>query len=409
MRVLVGTPSLAAPLLVILAGAACNKILANDDPLPMPAPSAEHDADTATGRGGDASLVGIGDAAGEKQAQDGAQGVESDGAGGVEADGATGESDETLANESSGSEPRDVDASIMDSGGTDADASSVDDGVTGPSCNRLPNTCGPLGSANCCRSSLVPAGTFDRSNDPAAPATVSAFRLDIYETTVGRFRNFVAAFSPEMIAAGAGKNPNNPDDPGWDPAWNAYLPGELAVATSSTKYCGYQTWTNAPALGENRPISCVDWYLAAAFCIWDGGRLPTEAEWNYAAAGGNEQRKYPWGIWEPDCTYANFFDVDHQCLLAAGPFNVGTDSPRGDAKWGQADMGGNVWEWVQDWYATPYATPCTDCANLTKSTYQVFRGGSTSDYIGSLFTYRRSTNEINDGENPVGMRCARAP
>ena len=55
---------------------------------------------------------------------------------------------------------------------------------------------------------------------------------------------------------------------------------------------------------ETLPINCIDWYEAYAFCIWDGGFLPSEAEWEYAAAGGDEQREYPWGSTDPECDLA---------------------------------------------------------------------------------------------------------
>jgi len=71
----------------------------------------------------------------------------------------------------------------------------------------------------------VTGGTFNRSNDPNYPATVSDFRLDTYEITVGRLKKFVAAYV--QPAGGSGKNPNNPSDPGWDTAWNT---GSLANA-----------------------------------------------------------------------------------------------------------------------------------------------------------------------------------
>ncbi len=144
-------------------------------------------------------------------------------------------------------------------------------------------------------------GTFYRSYDGVTytdwsyPATVSAFRLDNYEITVGRFRKFVAAYTQHMIARGAGKNPNNPADPGWDSAWDSLLPADRAALSSALETAPEQrfsTWTGG---NDNLPMNCIDWYEAEAFCIWDGGRLPTEAEWNYAASGGTEQHVVPVG------------------------------------------------------------------------------------------------------------------
>lgn len=285
------------------------------------------------------------------------------------------------------------------------------------SCRALPSSCGPTGNEGCCATRAVPAGSFTRrANGEIFPATLSAFALDRFEITVGRFREFLAVYAPDMIAAGAGRNPSNPDDRGWDLAWNASLPldsRELVAALS----CGdnYQTWSDAPtsAAREALPLTCLSWFEAEAFCIWDGGRLPTDAEWTYAASGGAEQRLYPWGNAEPDCTYANFFGADQgadYCVLPGlgAPNPVGSESPKGDGKWGQADLGGNISEWVQD-YARPFPEQCLDCAALTPrnaSGNRLVKGGSFAENAevmqGRFRVSGPGTAQV------FGARCARS-
>src|SRR5262249_20228990 len=135
----------------------------------------------------------------------------------------------------------------------------------------------------------------------------------------------------------------------------------------------YQTWRDASPANDNQPMNCVTWYEAMAFCIWDGGYLPTEAEWNYAASGGRDQRPYPWTSDRSttvDCTYADYKgDHDPACGEGAmvGPNLVGS-KPNGDGLWGQADLAGNLSEWNLDWFADRYpgsspGSSCGDCAN----------------------------------------------
>ncbi len=288
-----------------------------------------------------------------------------------------------------------------------------------PSCVGLSSTCGATRDRDCCQSNVVPGGTFSRSNDPTFPAIVSAFRLDTYEVTVGRFRRFAAAYSPTMIPAGAGKNPNNAADPGWDSAWNAQLPqtsSDLAVSLSTG--CGETldedaTWTAFPEDRENHPINCTTWYVAQAFCIWDGGRLPTEAEWNFAAAGGSEQRLYPWGNTAPgaDATlavYNCYGGPDGGVSCGAFPIEAVGSAPAGKARWGHADMAGNVREWTVDSYVTPYRSPCLDCAVFESgSTYHVSRGGSYADATDTISTPDRIADPGTGSLS--GLRCARTP
>ena len=283
---------------------------------------------------------------------------------------------------------------------------------TGSSCAGLPATCG--GSGDCCASNVVPGGTFNRSNHPSYPATVSDFKLDVYEVTVGRFRAFVNAGKGTQASpppAGAGAHPKIPSS-GWDPAFNANLAATTA-ALKADLACdpAFPAWTDAPAGNENRPIHCVTWFEAFAFCAWDGGRLPTEAEWNYAAAGGSEQRDYPWGATidssrlSYDCSGdgSGAGSCSFSDLLPVG------SKPAGNGRWGHADLAGNVWEWVLDTYQDPYRlTSCADCAELTPSTNRSFRGGGFPNPDYYVQTHPRLNDSALDRDNDVGIRCARS-
>lgn len=208
-----------------------------------------------------------------------------------------------------------------------------------PSCVGLATTCGALD--DCCASPLVPGGTYNRSNDPSYPATVSDFRLDKYEVTVGRFRKFVDAYSQNMVVHGAGKNPHNAEDPGWEGIWST-LPADADELRAELNCdAPYQTWTDAPGDNESLPMTCLGVELANAFCTWDGGRVPTEAEWNFAAAGGNEQRKYPWGVEEPG-------EASTRAIFGSSRVAPVGSIRAGQGRWGHADLAGNVAEWTRD-------------------------------------------------------------
>ena len=308
-----------------------------------------------------------------------------------------------------------------------------------PSCAHLAATCGPAGTAPCCESPLVTGGSFFRGYDVGTdrlfpdetnPATVSTFRLDKYEVTVGRFRAFVEAgqgTQADPPAAGAGGRVLNgmPDQGGWDASWNANLTPDTAAfvaALNCSNGGGKQTWTDTPGSNESLPMTCITWYEAMAFCAWDDGFLPTEAEWNYAAAAGNEQRAYPWSVPASslaiDCTDANYYDVlaDSFCVNPpTGAANrVGSESPKGDGRWGQADLGGNVLELTLDYSSGVLINPCDNCANLTDTAMtggRIMKGGAWGSDWSAVRGAGRFGVAPDRGATGAGtgVRCARRP
>jgi formylglycine-generating enzyme required for sulfatase activity len=281
-------------------------------------------------------------------------------------------------------------------------------------CLGLATTCGASMNGDCCSSLPVPGGTFYRSYDGSSysdmsyPATVASFYLDKYEITVGRFRQFVDAGMGTQATPPASSSGAHPSivGSGWNSAWNANLPTTTANLKGGVKCSpAYQTWSDTPSSNENKPQNCLDWYTAFAFCIWDGGRLPTEAEWNYAASGGSEQRVYPWSNPPTSTAIDDSYAVYCGASCTSGDMNVGMKSPKGDGKWGQSDLGGNEFEWVLDWYADPYSAPCDNCANLTPASMRVWRGSSY--YLDAMHLWSSFRGWNFPTAQIAGARCAR--
>lgn len=284
------------------------------------------------------------------------------------------------------------------------------------SCRNLPATCGPSKNESCCMSLVVPGGTFARSYDGVDyrkrdyAAAVSAFYMDKYEVTVGRLRAFVnagAGTQKSPPASGAGAHPRIPGS-GWRNAWNDRLRADTSGLRAALKCYVHHTWTDIKGENEHRPANCLDWYMATAFCAWDGGRLSTEAEWNYAASGGDEHRYYPWSVPPTattiDDTYAVF--CGGTCEYA----DVGSRSPKGDGRFGHADLGGNAWEWNLDWDPVEYEVPCNDCARIAPTKYanKSVRSGSNDDIAPTLRSATRHVHPPSFRLN-IGVRCARDP
>jgi formylglycine-generating enzyme required for sulfatase activity len=234
---------------------------------------------------------------------------------------------------------------------------------------------------------FIPAGSFlmgsaesDRlaSNDefPQHEVSLDAFWIDQTEVTNAQFATFL-------------NEEGNQGEGGVE-----WLEEESSYVLIESRDGVYQ-----PKAGfEAHPVIEVSWYGARAYCEWTGGRLPTEAEWEYAARGP-DSRIYPWGNQAPTCNLANYGN----CVGATTELGSYVDK----ASWvGAFDMSGNVWEWVNDWYDSGYYENALS-ENPTgpqTSQFRVRRGGAWyNQYVraASRFNYEPGYRSY-----VVGFRCA---
>ena len=168
----------------------------------------------------------------------------------------------------------------------------------------------------------------------------------------------------------------------------------------------------APAFrGLEQPAVCMTWAQARAFAAWAGGRLPSEAEWEYAARSAGGKGRYAWGDEPPTCRRAVF--GERRDALGCGRHATWPvcSKPRGNTKQGLCDMAGNVWEWTEDWYHDTYdGAPADGSAWVVKSTssYRSDRGGQ---WDGDAYNLRATNRDSEDpditSERGTGVRVAR--
>ena len=244
------------------------------------------------------------------------------------------------------------------------------------------------------------AAAFDISNHPDLieaetpqhTVTIKAFYLDRYEVTNAAFQKFTRA-RPEWSRERIQKRFHNGN----------YLKDWIGNSFPKGK--------------TNHPVVNVSWYAAVAFCQWSGKRLPTEAEWEFAARGGLTDKSFPWGDEPVDSSRANY-----------GPSNLNGTTPVGSYPangYGLFDMAGNVWEFMLDEWATyqnlpqlnPVAGGTLDTSRKASrsgldqsfsdiTTRRVIRGGSFGGAPLNLRVTYRDSHPPEGAHTFVGFRCA---
>jgi formylglycine-generating enzyme len=254
----------------------------------------------------------------------------------------------------------------------------------------------------------VPAGTFQMGSPdgvggvdehPQHKVTLSTYCIDRTEVTVRAYAACVAAKG--CLAAPLTVNVSG------------YSAEE---AKTASQFCNRDD-------RPDHPINCVDWDQAVAYCTWAGKRLPTEAEWEYAARG-NDSRAYPWGNEAPSATHLNACGTECVAMVKRilnkewQPMYGASDGwettapvgsfPKGASPFGALDMAGNVWEWTADWYGEYSAGALTNPHGAATGTFRVDRGGGWIRYdLDDVRTTSRSKIIPSYRNRSVGFRCVR--
>jgi formylglycine-generating enzyme len=218
---------------------------------------------------------------------------------------------------------------------------------------------------------------------PRHAVTIDSFYLDRYEVTNGRFKKFLDR----------------------NPQWRR---DRIPARYHNGNYLKHWDGDSYPKGKADHPVAEVSWYAAVAYCRWAGKRLPTEAEWEYAARGGLSGKAFPWGDEPVDKTRANYVGSG-----IGGTTPVGSYPANG---YGLFDMAGNVWEFMADEWGPYTSSPQTnpvaggnfflDDKYLTINTRRVIRGGSFGGAPVNLRVTYRDSHPPDGARDFVGFRCA---
>ncbi len=273
----------------------------------------------------------------------------------------------------------------------------------------------------------LPGGTFLMGTDdvagfpgdgeaPVRSVEIAPLHIAPHAVTNHEFAAFVQATGHVTDA----------EEFGWSYVFASFLPAHLRRGAprpdAAPWWCGIDgaTWNAPEGPGSDtrergmHPVVHVSWRDAMAYCTWAGVRLPTEAEWEYAARGGLEQQRFAWGN---ELTPSG----EHHCNIWQGHFptkNTAEDGYKGTCPvdafypngFGLYNVAGNVWEWCADWWGTTHSpSPCANPTGPKDGPAKVIRGGSYLCHDSYCNRYRvaaRSANTPDSTAGNTGFRVA---